>query len=59
MTTKQLIAFLNQFYFDSKKLELAKYAYPYIADPKNFVSVTETLDFQSSKDQIFALMNKE
>lgn len=59
MTTKQLITFLNQFYFDSKKLELAKYAYPYIADPKNFVAVTETLDFQSSKDQIFALMNKE
>lgn len=59
ITTSQLITFLRIFPFDNKKLDLAKYAYPYIADRKKFIAVTEVFDFQSNKNEILNLINKQ
>jgi hypothetical protein len=43
---------LNQFSFDKDKLELAKYAYPAVADRQNFYRVYDTFRFNSSAREL-------
>lgn len=43
---------LNQFEFDKDKLELAKYAYPTVADRQNFYRVYDTFRFTSSAREL-------
>jgi hypothetical protein len=43
---------LNQFAFDKDKLELAKYAYPAVADRQNFYRVYDAFRFSSSTREL-------
>jgi hypothetical protein len=44
----QLKSLLSYFTFDSNRLELAKFAYPFMIDPQNAFMITEAFTFSSS-----------
>ncbi|QJX46858.1 DUF4476 domain-containing protein [Hymenobacter taeanensis] len=46
---RQLLSTLT---FDRNRVELAKYAYPRVADPQRFYQVYEAFDFQGSVQEL-------
>jgi len=52
VNTKQVKEMLQVFSFDETKLEMAKYAYTYVADPSNYYTVNDIFSFSSSKDEL-------
>jgi len=58
-STAQLMGLLKTLDFENNRLDLAKYAFDYVADKQNFFKVTEAFDFSSSKDQLMDYINKK
>lgn len=52
INTKQVKELLQLFTFEETKLDMAKYAYGYVADPSNFYSINDIFTFDSSKDEL-------
>lgn len=52
MSTSQINQLLQKFSFASNKLELAKFAYDYCIDPRNYFKVVNTLTFDSDKQDL-------
>ncbi len=49
MSSSQITQVMNQFGFESSKLDFAKYAYSFCADPNNYFKVNNAFGFESSK----------
>ncbi len=52
LTAVQLRQMMNLFSFDENKVELAKFAWDYLYDLSNFHLIYDTLDFESSKEEL-------
>lgn len=52
VNTKQVKEMLQLFTFEESKLEMAKYAYGYVADPSNYYTINDIFTFDSSKDEL-------
>jgi hypothetical protein len=52
LLVSQVIAILNQFTFESNKVDLAKYAYGYTYDRDNYFKVNDVFTFSSSVDEL-------
>lgn len=60
VNTKQVKEMLQLFTFEETKLEMAKYAYSYVADPSNYYTINDIFTFDSSKDELsnYVMSNK-
>lgn len=60
VNTKQVKEMLQLFTFEESKLEMAKYAYTYVADPSNYYTINDIFTFDSSKDELsnYVMSNK-
>jgi hypothetical protein len=58
LTVNQLILILNEFSFESTKLQFAKDNYRNVVDRKNFFMVNDVFTFQSSKDDLSDFLNR-
>lgn len=60
VNTKQVKELLQLFTFEETKLEMAKYAYGYVADPSNYYTINDIFTFDSSKDELsnYVMSNK-
>lgn len=52
MTSNQIKQILQVFSFEDSKLEIAKFAYQYVADKNNYYVVNDVFDFSSSSDEL-------
>jgi Domain of unknown function (DUF4476) len=52
VNTKQIKEMLQLFTFEETKLEMAKYAYTYVADPSNYYTVNDIFTFDASKTEL-------
>lgn len=52
VNTSQVKEMLQLFTFEETKLEMAKYAYTYVADPSNYYSVNDIFTFDASKTEL-------
>jgi nuclear transport factor 2 (NTF2) superfamily protein len=51
--TSEQVKYMTQlFSFENNKLDLAKFAYRYTTDPKNYFVVYDALSYSSSKEQL-------
>ncbi len=50
--TSQVKELLEVFTFEETKLEMAKYAYSYVADPSNYYTINDIFTFDSSKEEL-------
>lgn len=57
ITTDQAIVLIKLFDFDDKKMEIAKYAYEFVIDKKNYFRAAEVFTFKSSKDELLNSIN--
>ncbi|HCM29536.1 MAG TPA: DUF4476 domain-containing protein [Bacteroidales bacterium] len=57
INASQLRILLSYFSFDSNRLELAKYAYPYVVDPQNAFMITDAFTFSSSAREFMEFIN--
>jgi len=48
----QVKELLQVFSFEETKLEMAKYAYSYVADPSNYYTINDIFTFDSSKEEL-------
>lgn len=51
-TAAQVKELLQQFAFENNKLDLAKYAYQYVSDRKNYFVLYDSFTFNSNKDEL-------
>lgn len=54
----QLTEILKMLTFENNRLELAKFAYPYIFDADNYYKVTDAFEFSSTKDELLEFIKK-
>ena len=52
LCVSQIMQICNMFSFEKNKLEYAKFAYRYCADPNNYYQVNEVFSYSSSKDEL-------
>jgi hypothetical protein len=52
VTVQQLIGILQEFSFESTKLDFAKKNYRTVTDKRNFFLINDVFTFQSSKDDL-------
>lgn len=52
LITEQVLEILSWLNFEGSKVELAKYCYPKVSDPDNYLLVSKQLNFQSSKREL-------
>lgn len=52
LLTEQVLMILNWLSFEGSKLEVAKFCYPKVSDPDNYLMVSNKLSFQSSKREL-------
>ncbi len=52
LTAQQISTVTSAFTFENDKLEYAKFAYPYCADPKNYGVLNSQFTFDSSKREL-------
>jgi len=52
LSSEQVKELLGYFTFETNKLEIAKYAYKKVCDPKNFFKVYDAFDFESSVTEL-------
>lgn len=52
MTAIQIKQVMNVFKFEDSKLEIAKFAYQYVADKNNYYVVNDAFEFSSSADEL-------
>jgi hypothetical protein len=52
IASEQLTALLNCFAFESNKVELAKYAYAYVADPERYYLINKAFNLSSSRQEV-------
>lgn len=52
LITEQVLEILNWLSFEGSKVEVAKYCYPKVSDPDNYLMVSNKLGFQSSKREL-------
>lgn len=50
--TSQVKELLGEFSFEDTKLEMAKYAYSYVADPSNYYTINDIFTFDSNKEEL-------
>jgi hypothetical protein len=55
-TTAQVGVLMNMFSFESNKLEVAKYIYPYVVDKQNFGSLAKEFNFDARKEDFRKFM---
>lgn len=56
-TTSQVKDILQVFNFENNKLELARYAYRYTIDKKEYYSLADCFNFSSNKDELIRYIN--
>jgi len=59
MTVDQLVGILNLLDFERNKLDLAKFAYHYVYDIKNYYKVNNVFDFESSIRKLDAYIKNQ
>ncbi len=52
INTEQAKALIMDLNFDSSRVDLAKWMYPKVVDPKNYWQLNDAFSFQSSKDEL-------
>jgi len=52
LCVSQIVQICNLFSFEQTKLDFAKYAYRYCADPNNYYQLNEVFSFAASKDEL-------
>jgi transposase-like protein len=52
LITEQVLMILNWLPFEGNKVEIAKFCYPKVSDPDNYLMVSNKLSFQSSKREL-------
>jgi hypothetical protein len=57
LNAAQVKTVMDAFGFDESKLDFAKYAYHKVLDLANYLTVTEALDFDASKDELLDYIN--
>jgi Domain of unknown function (DUF4476) len=55
LTSQQISMITSAFTFENDKVEYAKFAYPYSADPKNYGVLNSQFTFDSSKRELGAI----
>lgn len=58
ITCSQLLRILNEFSFESTKLQFAKDAYRSVVDRNNYFQVNDAFTFQSSKDELLEFLEQ-
>ena len=58
ITCQQLLRILNEFSFESTKLQFAKDAYKNVIDRNNYYLINDTFTFQSSKDDLLEFLDR-
>lgn len=51
INTQQLKSILGELSFESSRLEMAKFAYPFVVDKENLFQINSAFSFSSSKDE--------
>ena len=59
VSAEQVIKLCNLFSFEDSKLTLAKYAYRYTTDKKNYFKVNDVFSFSSSKEELNRFVSGE
>lgn len=59
ISVAQLVGILNEFSFESTRLDFAKSSYRYVADKRNYFQVNDVFTFQSSKDDLNEFLQKQ
>lgn len=59
VSAAQLTGLIKTLDFDAKRLELAKFAFDYVADKQNFFQVAQVFDFDSNKNELMDYVNKK
>jgi hypothetical protein len=58
ITCQQLLSILNEFSFESTKLQFAKDAYKSVTDKNNYFMINDVFAFQSSKDDLLEFLDR-
>lgn len=58
-TTQQVRDIVNEFNFESGKLEIAKYAWDYTLDKENYFRVSDAFSFSSSKEELLEYIRRK
>jgi len=58
VSSSQLSLILNEFDYESTKLEIAKYAYLYVYDPEKYYLINNVFEFSSSVDELNKYIEK-
>jgi hypothetical protein len=60
MTSSQILEIIQLFSFSNDRLDLAKFGYKYVMDPRNYFTVNEGFTFSKDKEELakFILNNK-
>lgn len=59
ISTGQLVELLKVLRFDGDRMEIAKFAYPYLSDKKNALRVGEAFGFSMSKNEFFEFLEQQ
>jgi hypothetical protein len=59
ITCQQLLQLMNEYSFESAKLQLAKDLYRNVVDVKNYFILNDAFTFQSSKDELADFLNNK
>lgn len=59
ISCKQLLSILNEFSFESTKLQFAKDAYKQVYDKNNYYIINDAFTFQSSKDDLLDFLERK
>ncbi len=54
--TQQVSEIISWLSFENSKLQIAKYCYPLVKDPENYMRISNSLTFQSSKKELDQVM---
>ncbi|MCS6905875.1 MAG: DUF4476 domain-containing protein [Bacteroidia bacterium] len=54
LVTEQVAALLSHFSFENDKLEMAKYALPFVLDPQRYFTLVEEFRFEDSKNELLS-----
>jgi hypothetical protein len=57
--TEQIIRILMSFEFENTKLEMAKYAFPYVVDKSNYFTVLDIFEFSANKTDLQEFLEQQ
>ncbi|TAE46425.1 MAG: DUF4476 domain-containing protein [Bacteroidetes bacterium] len=58
LDSRQVARIMRRFNFDSSRLEIAKFAWPHVLDPRRYFTVSSSFDFESNAAQLQAFTSR-